>query len=199
MRCVRSCNRCNSESKRLIMSRTLSPTLQKYPTWEREATAVIEAVRKWAHLLHGRTFCLVTDRRSVAFMLDPLKGKKIKNNKILLWRRELGTFSYRVEHTHGVENMVPDALSRPSGVAAANSGDSFKVDSRPSRSFWHQTLKPFLETKNLPFSLDDVKSTCREWKICSELKPQFFKQAWETLVKATRSWERIAVDFDGPV
>jgi len=106
--------------------------------------------------------CLVTDRRSVAFMLDPLKGKKIKNNKILLWRRELGTFSYRVEHTHGVENMVPDALSRPSGVAAANSGDSFKVDSRPSRSFWHQTLKPFLETKNLPFSLDDVKSTCRE-------------------------------------
>ena len=81
-----------------FMSRTLSPTEQKYPAVEREATAIIEAVRKWAHYLHGRTFCLVTDQRSVAFMLDPLKGTKIKNNKILLWRAELGTFSYRVEH-----------------------------------------------------------------------------------------------------
>jgi len=55
------------------MSRTLSPTEQKYPAVEREATAIIEAARKWAHYLHGRTFCLVTDQRSVAFMLDPLK------------------------------------------------------------------------------------------------------------------------------
>ena len=70
---------------------------------ERKATAVIEAVRKWAYFLHGRTFCFVTDQRSGAFMLDPLKGINIKNNKILLWREELGTFSYRVEHPPGVE------------------------------------------------------------------------------------------------
>ena len=110
-----------TESKlQAFMLRTLSPTEQKYPTVEREATAIIiEAVRKWAHFLHGRTFCLVKDQRSVAFMLDPLKGTKIKNNKILLWRAELGTSSYRVEHTPGVENVVPDTLSRPSGVAAA--------------------------------------------------------------------------------
>ena len=84
-------------------------------------------MRKWAQYLHGRTFCLVTDQRSVAFMLDPLKGTKIKNNKILLWRAELGTFSYRVEHTPGVDNVVPDVLSRPSGVTAAlYQGDSLK-------------------------------------------------------------------------
>jgi len=35
--------------------------------------------------------------------------------------------------------------------------------------------------------------------MCAELKPQFCKQAGETLVKATRPWERIAVDFKGPV
>ena len=110
-----------------FMSRTLSPPEQKYPRVEREATAVIEAVRKWAHFLHGRTFCLVTDQRSGAFMLDPLKVANIKNHKIVLWRAELGTFSYRVEHTPGVENVVPDALSRPSGVAGAISGhDSLK-------------------------------------------------------------------------
>jgi len=41
-----------------FMSRTLSPTEKKYPTMEREAAAIREAVRKWAHFLHGRTFCL---------------------------------------------------------------------------------------------------------------------------------------------
>jgi len=117
------------QNHRLIafMSRTLSPTEQKYPAVEWGATPIIEAVRKWAHYLHGRTFCLVADQRSVAFMLDPLKGTKIKNNKILLWRAELGTFSYRVEHTPGVDNVVPDALSRLSGVTAAlYQGDSLK-------------------------------------------------------------------------
>ena len=52
-----------------FMSRTLSPTEQKYPAVKREATAIIHAVRKWAHYLHGRTFCLVTDQRSVAFIV----------------------------------------------------------------------------------------------------------------------------------
>ena len=49
------------------------------------------------------------------------------------------------------------------------------------------------------FSLNEVKGTCRECKMCAELKPQFCKQAGETLVKATRPWERIVVDFKGPV
>jgi len=168
-----------------FMPRTLSPTEQKYPTVVREATAIIQAVRMWAHFLHGRTFCLVTDQRSVVFVLDPLKGTKIKNNKILLWRAELGTFSYRVEHTPDVENVVPDALSRPSGVAAAILGhDSLK----PIHDlFGHpgiRRLNHFLKQKNLPFSLDEVKSTCRECKICAELEPQFYKQAGETLVKS---------------
>ena len=34
-----------------FMSRTLSPTEQNYPAVEREATAIIEAVRKWADIL----------------------------------------------------------------------------------------------------------------------------------------------------
>ena len=142
----------------------------------------------------------VTDQRSVAFMLDPLKGTKVKNNKIFLWRAELGTFSYRVEHTPGVENVVPDALSRPSGVPAAISGhDLLKSIHDLLGHPGIGRLNHFVKQKNLPFSLHEVKSTCRECKICAELKPQFYKQAGETLVKATRPWERIAIDFKGPV
>ena len=37
------------------MSRTLSGSETRYPAVEKEATSVIEAVRKWAHYLHGKT------------------------------------------------------------------------------------------------------------------------------------------------
>ena len=65
-----------------FMSRTLQGSELHYPPVEKEATAIVEAVRKWRHFLAGRHFTLVTDQRSVAFMIDNRKRSKIKNNKI---------------------------------------------------------------------------------------------------------------------
>ena len=53
-----------------------------HPPVEKEATAIIEAVPKWEHLLARQHFTIITDQRSVAFMLDNRKRTKIKNNKI---------------------------------------------------------------------------------------------------------------------
>ena len=72
-----------------FMSRTLQGSELHYAPVEKEATAIIEAVRKWRHFLAGRHFTLVTDQRSVAFMIDNKKRSKIKNNKIQSWRLEL--------------------------------------------------------------------------------------------------------------
>jgi len=59
-----------------FMSRTLSPTEKKYPTMEREAAAIREAVRKWAHFLHGRTFCLSTLRCADVKSAERYKNKE---------------------------------------------------------------------------------------------------------------------------
>ena len=72
-----------------FMSRTLQGSELHYPAVEKEATAIIEAVRKWSDFLLRREFHLITDQRSVAFMLDKRKRTKIKNNKIQGWRLEL--------------------------------------------------------------------------------------------------------------
>ena len=69
-----------------FMSRSFSGSELAYPAVEKEATAIIEAVRRWSHLLIRQHFTLVTDQRSVAFMLDSRKKTKVKNNKILCWR-----------------------------------------------------------------------------------------------------------------
>ena len=53
-----------------FMSRTLHGPELHYPAIEKEATAIIEAIRKWRHLLARKHFELITDQKSVAFMLD---------------------------------------------------------------------------------------------------------------------------------
>ena len=52
-----------------FMSRSLQGSEIYYPAYEKEATAIVEAVKKWSHLLARQTFTLITDQRSVAFVL----------------------------------------------------------------------------------------------------------------------------------
>ena len=93
-----------------FMSTTLQGSELHYPPVEKEATAIIEAVRKWRHFLAGRHFTLVTDQRSVPFMIDNRKRSKIKKNKIQSWRLELASFSYTVKYRPGKDNVAPDSF-----------------------------------------------------------------------------------------
>jgi len=83
------------------MTRKLQGSELHFPSVEKEATAIIGAVRKWRHFLVGPRFALVTDQRSVAFMIDNKKRSKIKNNKIQTWRPELASFGYTVKYRPG--------------------------------------------------------------------------------------------------
>ena len=47
-----------------FMSRTLTRSESHYPAIEKEAASIMEAVRKWSHYLHGKTFDLVPDQKS---------------------------------------------------------------------------------------------------------------------------------------
>jgi len=66
-----------------FVSRTLNSNERRHVSVEKEALAIVQAVRKWAHLLTGRRFKIATDRRSVAFMYDNNNHGKIKNDKVL--------------------------------------------------------------------------------------------------------------------
>jgi len=50
-----------------FFSRTLNPSERRYSAIEKEATAIVESVRNWSHLLLGRPFKLITDQNSVCF------------------------------------------------------------------------------------------------------------------------------------
>jgi len=180
-----------------FMSRSLHGSELRYPAVEKEAMAIIEAVRKWRHFLAGRHFKLKTDQRSVVYMFDNRKRTKIRNNKIQGWRLELASFSYTVEHRPGKDNVAPDSFTRAytSSMSTPSLAEIHNALCHPGVT----RLLHYIRSKNLPYSTDDIKRTCSSCKLCAELKPQFYKPQPGTLIKATQPMERLSIDFKGPL
>ena len=79
-----------------FFSRTLSGPELKHSSVEKEAAAIVEAVRKWKHYLTGKHFKLITDQKSVAYMFDTKRHSKIKNDKVMRWRIELSMYDFEL-------------------------------------------------------------------------------------------------------
>ena len=178
-------------------SRTFSKPESRYSTVEKEATAIMDAVRKWCHLLYGKHFTLITDQRAVSFMFDSRRMGKIKNTKIQTWRAELGNFDYSIKHRPGSQNVAPDALSRLCMISRMGM-DLVKIHEQLGHPGISR-LSHFIRMKNLPYSMEEIKKVCLTCRVCAELKPRYYNKPQETLIKSSRAWERISVDFKGPL
>ena len=178
-------------------SRSLNRSELRQSSVEKEATAIIEAVRHWSHLLTGRLFKLITDQRSVAFMYDWRSHSKIKNAKILRWRVELSQYRYEIVYRAGKLNVAPDTLSRVY-CASVSESTLYDIHSALCHPGITRTFH-FVKSKNLPYSLDDVRKMISACKVCGEIKPRFHKPPFIPLIKATQPMERLSVDFKGPL
>ena len=95
-----------------FFSRSLQGSELKHAAIEKEAQAIIEAIRHWSHFLTDRHFTLRTDQKSVSYMFDQRNRSKIKKDKIMRWRIELACYSFDIVYHPGKDNVLPDALSR---------------------------------------------------------------------------------------
>ena len=86
-------------------SRTLNSNEKRYASVEKEAAAIVEAVRRWSHYLLPRKFIIITDQNSVAFMFGNSRRNKIKNDKIMRWRIELSQYCYDILYRQGKFNV----------------------------------------------------------------------------------------------
>ncbi len=181
-----------------FFSRTLKPHERKHHAVEKEACSIIEACRKWHHYLAGKRFLLVTDQQAVSFMFSHQNHGKVKNSKILRWRIELSTLDFDIKYRPGPENVTADCLSRAYCSA---------VSSNPTLNQIHADLchpgvvrlYHFVRSKNLPYSLDDVKrvTLTSQCVICAKIKPHFHKPNNPPLIEATKPFDRISIDFKG--
>ena len=57
----------------------------------------------------------------------------------------------------------------------------------------------FANVKNLPLSIDQIRQIIRSCQACCECKPQLYRSAPKNLIKATLPFERLNIDFKGPL
>ncbi|XP_069768376.1 uncharacterized protein [Narcine bancroftii] len=180
-----------------FFSRTLQGPESRHSSIEKEAQAIVEAVRRWRHYLAGRRFTLLTDQRAVSFMFSNTQRGKIKNDKIARWRIELSTFNYDILYRPGKLNDPPDALSR--GTCASIQMDRLR---KLHEALCHPGVTRFahfVKARNLPYTIEEIRSMTRACSVCAECKPHFFRPDNSHVIKATRPFERLSVDFKGPL
>ena len=123
--------------------------------------------------------------------------KKAKeNSKIPSWRLELSQFSYDICRKPEANHVVPDALPRICSVATTKQINNLhrQLGHPGYAQFYH-----FIQSRNLPRTSQETKEVCEKCQTCAEVKPRFFKLQTRHFIKATNSFERLSVDFKGPV
>ena len=86
---------------------TLSKRERNYSAMEKEALAIVFAVKHFRFYLLGRSFCIATDNSALRWLhsMEP-KGR------IARWIMDLQEFEFTIKHRSGDCNSNADALSR---------------------------------------------------------------------------------------
>lgn len=179
-----------------FFSQKLNESERKHSAVEKEAYAVVSALKKWRHFLLGRFFKIITDQRSVSFMFNMTHQNKIKNEKIQRWRLEMSCYHYEIIYRPGKHNQVADTFSRVCNATQIDKLYALHCDlCHPGVT----RMTHWVRTRNLPYSVEDVKRMTASCPTCNIVKPQFYKNVKSTLIKAMHPFERISMDFKGPL
>nr|XP_026485607.1 uncharacterized protein LOC113393110 [Vanessa tameamea] len=59
----------------------------------------------------------------------------------------------------------------------------------------------WIKTKNLPYTIEEIRNMIKSCRVCSEIKPNYVRNPIPrlNLIKATAPFERLSLDFKGPI
>ena len=106
-------------------------------------------------------------------MFDQQHSSKIKNEKIMRWRLELACFKFDIIYRPGTKNETADALSRINAAIRPeiNLNALHAELCHPGVTRMYHWIR----SKNLPFSLEEVRKAVNSCSCCNEIKPRFCK------------------------
>ena len=123
-----------------FVSRSLSPTERKYSQLEKEALAMVYALRKFHYYLWGQAgFTVITDHKPLLGVFSPTKNiSSMASGRIQRWSLLLQSYNFTLRHRSGALLGTADALSRL--PLASN-----PMESTPVPAEWN-TLVNFLDS-----------------------------------------------------
>jgi hypothetical protein len=103
-------------------SKKLSSTERNYPTQERELLAILMALRTWRCFIDGGAYTIITDHKP----LTHLRGQKKVTPRLVRWIAELELYNPVIEYKKGIDNTIPDLLSRRDGPTCTPANTSME-------------------------------------------------------------------------
>ncbi|KAL2252601.1 UNVERIFIED_CONTAM: Retrovirus-related Pol polyprotein from transposon 17.6 [Sesamum indicum] len=140
-------------------SRQLRNHELNYPTHDLELAAIVHALKIWRHYLYGEKFQILTDHKSLIYILT----QKELNLRQRRWIELLKDYDCTIDFHPGKANVVADALSRKSSSTLANLGSH------------NQTLLLEMRSMNTALEVDQVAGLLA----VLQLKPDFVDQIKE--------------------
>lgn len=94
------------------LSKALGPKAAATSTYDKEAMAILEAIKKWKHYFASSSLISRTDQQSLRYIQEQRVTEGIQH-KLLI---KLLGYNYTVEYKKGRQNRAADALSRKSDI-----------------------------------------------------------------------------------
>lgn len=206
------CQKINGQEHPIAyMSKSLTGPERNYSITEREALAVLAALEHWrCYLDNGQTFTVYTDHSSLKWFMSLSNP----TGRLARWGVRLSAFNFNVKHRRGVDNIIPDALSRAAPVHAITTSDSL---SQTSDSWYKNkyntclkspaSLPNFTINNNVLYRLSKNKCSLTSefaWKevIPSELREQLIIENHATPTAGHlgihKTYHRLALRFYWP-
>ena len=91
-----------------FQARSLSAAERNYSATKRELLAVVFAFKRFHHFIYGRRFTLYTDHHALVH----LHTQPHLNAMMQSWYEQLFEYDFAVQHRPGIQNILPDRLSR---------------------------------------------------------------------------------------
>jgi len=129
-------------------SRKMNEHEINYAIHEKEALAIVHALRTWRVYLEGQKFIVYTDHHSLQF----LESQKNITRRQARWLELLQNFDFKIQYIKGKSNVVADALSRRPHL---NTISTLQLDEKLIESIkekyktssWIQEIKKQLQQK----------------------------------------------------
>ena len=154
-----------------FVSRTLTTTERKYAQVEKEALALVFAMRKFHNYLWGQEFTLITDHKPLLGIFDANKNiPQMASGRIQRWALILQCYKFTLKHRSGELLGTADALSR----LPIKTSD----EATPIPADWVQLVN-FLESA--PITSRDIKDATLKDPLLSKVY-RFCQQGWPNSV-----------------
>jgi hypothetical protein len=137
-------------------SRLLTPAERNYSTTEREALAVVWALKKFRGYVDGSEITVASDHQPLKWLLS----LKSPTGRLARWALEIQSFNLKVQYVPGKANVIADMLSRPvtSEEVSPCEISNFNVVDMPTRSV-KDMRESQMKDENLKKIIDSFEST----------------------------------------